>query len=102
MKLLIEIDLQPNIEYLLIDKINEYCQDWFGKKPVLKQYDVSLSLPLDEVFAAIQEVKDAYPTSVFPEAGTSMDAKAAKMARITCDNIMHRVQMRYDAGGNDR
>jgi len=41
MKLTLEIELQPNMEQLLIDKINEYCQDWFGKTPVLKQCDVS-------------------------------------------------------------
>lgn len=35
MKLTIEIELQPNMEQLLIDKINEYCQGWFNKKPVL-------------------------------------------------------------------
>lgn len=60
MKLFIEIDLQPNMEQLLIDKINEYCQDWFGKKPVLKQYDViggADILPLaDEVKSEVKRL----------------------------------------------
>lgn len=41
MKLTIEIELQSNMEELLIDKINDYCMDWFGKKPVLHKHDVS-------------------------------------------------------------
>lgn len=43
MKLTIEIDLKPNMEELLIDHINEFCNDWFNKKPVLQQHVVSRS-----------------------------------------------------------
>lgn len=45
MKITIEIELQPNMEQLLIDEINEFCQDWFRKKPILYKTDVSGSLP---------------------------------------------------------
>lgn len=58
---------------------------------------MSGSLPLTDVFAAIQEVREFYSVKFFPEDGTSPDCLSAKIARITCDNIMHRVKMRYDS-----
>lgn len=38
---------------------------------------------------AIDRVRACYPEDVFPPDSASPDAKAAKMARTTCDNIRH-------------
>ncbi len=37
---------------------------------------------------AISEVRSWYATDIFPESGESVDAKCAKIARLTCDNIL--------------
>jgi hypothetical protein len=43
---------------------------------------------LDRDVAAF--VRAQYPEDVFPENGTSLDSKSARMARLTCDNILRR------------
>ena len=34
------------------------------------------------------KVKERYPEDVFPPDGNSLDCKSARMARLTCDNII--------------
>lgn len=51
--------------------------------------DEAVNLALEQVgkSKAIQEVRDKYPTDIFPEGGKSIECKCAAMARLTCDNI---------------
>jgi hypothetical protein len=44
------------------------------------------------VSKAIAEVKSRYPEDVFPASSKSPDAQAARMARLTCDNIKAEIE----------
>jgi len=45
--------------------------------------------------SAVKGVRSWYPLDVFPDSGSSPDAKAARTARSTCDNVLR------IAGGDD-
>lgn len=38
---------------------------------------------------AIRNVQRWYPTDIFPVDGESLDCKSAKMARLTCENVIY-------------
>jgi hypothetical protein len=63
------------------------------------------SVPADDALwhEAVALVRAQYPEDVFPENGTSLDSKSARMARLTCDNILRRhAQLVTDARDADQ
>jgi hypothetical protein len=51
-----------------------------------------------EFTGAIEYVRSWYPLDIFPEDGQSLDCKSARMARITCNNILERLTSQAQAG----
>lgn len=49
-----------------------------------------------KVFEVIDTVKAQYPASVFPDNGTSPDAKAGMVARLICDNIKREMEIMFN------
>jgi hypothetical protein len=55
---------------------------------VEKAWDSGAVYERERAEQAIAEVLRWYPTDIFPEDGTSIDSKCARMARKTCENIL--------------
>ena len=47
---------------------------------------------------AVKNVRERYPTDVFPETGTSQDSQSARLCRQTCDNIVAEQQALKETG----
>ena len=53
-------EMQPDLDKIIEEAVSHYCNKF----------------------------KERYPEDVFPPDGNSLDCKSARMARLTCDNII--------------
>ena len=48
-------------------------------------------IKLEDAIAVVRDMAAQYPTDIWPEDGTTTDAKAARIARLVCRNIENRL-----------